>query len=141
MSEGLRDSLKKAPSASGLTLDERIQRKLDRETGGRRRRGSKRTELSFSMPPESSASSDPDREAIRQSLIEKRKNMPVSKHLSASMKMKMNAEDLAKLDEDDFSVEEEEAMPKGWECAKCTFLNENMDHLACSICSAPRYKK
>jgi hypothetical protein len=39
------------------------------------------------------------------------------------MKMKMNAEDLAKLDEDDFSEEEEEAKPKGWECAKCTFLN------------------
>jgi hypothetical protein len=69
----LNGSLKKASSASGLTQDERIQHKLDRKTGGRRRGGSKRNELSFSLPPQSSASSDPDREAIRQSLMEKRK--------------------------------------------------------------------
>ncbi|KAL7508853.1 hypothetical protein ACHAXN_005927 [Cyclotella atomus] len=135
-----RPTLDKQSSNAALSLDEKIQRKLDRETGGRRRGNiSERGKLALSMPPQASGgggSEDPDREAIRKSLMEKRKNMPITKHLSASMKMQMTAEELAKLAEDS---EEEEV--KGWECQKCTFVNENMDHLACSVCSAPRYKK
>ena len=136
-SDGLRGSLEKQSSNSALTLDEKIQRKLNRETGGRRKGGKRRGELAFSMPPQST---DDDREAIRKALMEKRKDMPMTKHLSASAKMHMSAKDLAKLLEDS-DEEEEEAPPKGWGCEKCTFVNENMDHLACSVCGAPRYNK
>ena len=140
-SEDLRGSLQKQSSNSALTLDEKIQRKLNRESGGRRKGGKRRGELSFSLPPQSSSAEggDADREAVRKALMEKRKDMPMTKHLSASAKMHMSAKDLAMLMED--SEEEDEAPPKGWECEKCTFLNENMDHLACSVCGAPRYNK
>lgn len=79
---------------------------------------------------------------IRRSLIEKRKNMPITKHLTASMKMTLNKEELANLATVDFSGdEEEETKRKGWDCTKCTFLNQNEEHLACSVCGAPRYQK
>ena len=141
MSDNPRTSLVKQSSSAALTLDEKIQRKLNRETGGRRRGGKRRGELTFSLPPQSSSAEggDEDREAIRKALMEKRKEMPMTKHLNASSKMRMSAENLSKLLED--SEDEEEATPKGWGCEKCTFVNENMDHLACSICSAPRYNK
>ena len=139
MSDNPRTSLVKQSSSAALTLDEKIQRKLNRETGGRRRGGKRRCDLASSLPPQSSLEGNDDREAIRKALMEKRKEMPMAKHLTASAKMQMSASDLAMLEED--SEDEEEAPPKGWECEKCTFVNENMDHLACSICSAPRYNK
>ena len=122
-----------------LTLDEKIQRKLKREMGDRGK-GRSCGEPASSISPQSSDgdNGEEDREAIRKLLMEKRKNMPVTKHISDSMKMKMNAEDLAKLEMDELL--EEEGTPKGWSCNKCTFLNENVDHLACTMCGAPRYK-
>jgi hypothetical protein len=129
------DRLEKQGSVPALSLDEKIARKLKENSG--RRKGGQRGQLSFSMPPQAGGGSDPDREALRNALMEKRRNMPVGKHLTASMKMQLNAEDLAKLEEDS----EGETEVKGWECDKCTFVNENMDHLACSVCGAPRYKK
>ena len=135
--EDLRGSLTKTTSQAALSLDDKIQRKLDRETGGRRKGGRRRDNaLTFSMPPQQSA--DPDREAVKKALMEKRKNKPVMKHLSASMKMSMTADDLANLEED---LEEEKEEVKGWTCETCTFVNENMDHLACSVCGAARDNK
>jgi uncharacterized paraquat-inducible protein A len=79
---------------------------------------------------------------IRRSLIEKRKNMPITKHLTASMKMTLNKEELAKLATEGFSDEGgEETKRNGWDCTKCTFLNQNEEHLACSVCGAPRYQE
>lgn len=136
--DDLRGSLTKGSSQTTLSLDEKIQRKLDRETGGRRKGGRRRGDLSFSLPPQQSADPCSDREAVKKELMEKRKNKPVMKHLSASLKMSMTAEDLANLEEDS---EEEREEVKGWKCETCTFVNENMDHLACSVCGAARCNK
>jgi rubrerythrin len=146
----LRKSLtqaKEAPSAASLSLDEKIQRKLRSESGARRV-GRRPGNMTMSLPPgsvnfnESDAAEDggdaPSKDDVRKALLEKRKEGRVAKHLCASLKMSMNH--AAFLNNMSFSdSEEEKEETKGWECKKCTFLNRNEEHLACSVCTAPRY--